>query len=111
MTKNVTDWCCAGCDRTWERINNYPPLKLPVGVADMTNYEQTRMVGITYNRYCLECARAILRPYKIPFTKKWFQFWKKKPPLTPEEIQAKTYDLERITLEVLEKIYEQLPGR
>ena len=106
MTKNVTDWCCAGCDKTWERINNYPPLKLPSGEVDMSNYTQTGIIAVTYNRYCLECAKAILSSESIP--RKWWQFWKHVS-LTPEEIQVRTYNLKRLTKRMLEKIYEQLP--
>jgi len=111
MTKNVTDWCCAGCDKTWEHINNYPPLKFPTGEVDMSRYNQTRVIGVTYNRYCLECARAILSPEPEKVTKKWWQFWRTKPKLTPEEKQVRCYDLKRLTKKTLEKIYEQLPRR
>ena len=98
-----TDWCCAGCRRPWV---HYPAIKIPTGDVDSTNYP---VLAVEYNRYCYNCAVAILTPPQPK--KRWWQFWRWLESQTRTDFHRFTNRLNYLIEEDLEQIYGHLPGR
>lgn len=106
MTKSVTDWCCAGCERLAHPSTSfhYPPIKIPSGEVDKSQYP---ILGVMYHRYCLACATAMLSDDWEPKKRWWKPWWWFRKELPPWYVSWREANkLRRITGEWLETIYE-----